>query len=602
MKGNKRELSNDSNIVDRAFDISKPRQDSKKNAFHYIHPSQRPQKAWLTSKANRSSHLKENLSFNPLRSLLRSSPGNFSVITASERNMQKNENPIDKNAARDHMNINKNSSSMRNSSINDTAVSDHQGPRPISVDDCSVNSTCKVSVDANGGYDMLEPPIRPGRLIKDDTPVQTLEPQDSMKKMIEDIMRYEIRIASLYGRMAKMQKENDILRDDFKMVSERNIDLTLSLRKKLNSRSKEAFYDSAEEQSTSREDRKRKVADVVEDRDNPNGIQHFKRQNTHSTQVTDKAELSKMLEKLQRSIIKRLEEYRGVQKKLEKRFEQLEESEKHQLDSLREESPLIKHLRSNLLRVHNELKVVREFGNVRAANLKAALDLQKNNVVVLNRKLEANHVHMDKSSKSLREASKYIKSYQMAFNEQRKQILDLSDKASQINSTSAPKAIEKEQLSKSDNTTDMESLTKVIEIQREDISILNEELHQEKLKNKSLLRTLEGHNTGQQNGAIRANDHQREGLTKSYIEVLEQQAQDKENYHKRIQHIHKTYRAILHQKDVEHRNHLNSISLSFRENNEPKSLSTNVITEKKSDPNSGLVITFNDHKRAGDKT
>lgn len=377
----------------------------------------------------------------------------------------------------------------------------------------------------------------------------------SARKMTKEIMRYEIRLSGLYGRMSEMKKENQELRESLKLISERNVDLTISLWKRSKKGKADVFciVDSENEKSANVDGGNCHAADCTEGKKNK--------------------ELLHMLTTLKRRLNKRVKEYSAAQKNLRAKLESYNKNENTQKSLLTEESPLIKDLRSKLTSLHNELKLLRESGNIRVENLKGALHSEKSNRMALYKKLEESQLYITDSSRYVTEAAKHLKLHQQTIENQRKKISMLQKKVSAESLSELPlhPIVGLHHNSEKYDTlaTEHNALLKLVQTQKSDITILNELLDEEKLKNKALLRTMDSRDKrpAPSKSSIsqdKEDNNEYENLSQKCLKLLNQQALDRQKYRDRIQEIHKLYREILNNKDCEHQTHMSILNAQMQ--------------------------------------
>lgn len=407
------------------------------------------------------------------------------------------------------------------------------------------------------------------------------ELKENVKKMTEEIMRYEIRIASLYGRMVETNKENEILKKHNKLFYGKGFTLSSNITDNAANEAHSCTNDEDNLVATSKQiatklsiesegcvasekphDRFPLSANSqspIQKRLTSSNGKHKKMENIqHEKNIT----LKKKLDLLESRIIIRLKEYEQAQLSLKENTELIKKKSFGNDLSLSEESPLIKELKQKLIHGNNELTKVKKFANVRVSNLRVALETEKSAMKNLRKEFEQTKVYVRKSAEYIAQANRYLSKYQKTIEEQRGVIQSLqkkSNETSQVEPTDKNAHLISPAVDLTDKyhqiATGYASLTKVSNIQKSDIVILNQQLDEEKLKSESLMAIIDEQTKelAQFKGISgKLSDESALGkLSTKYDHLYQQRKKDEEQYHNRTKHLHKMYRILLKNKDSE---------------------------------------------------
>lgn len=414
------------------------------------------------------------------------------------------------------------------------------------------------------------------------------ELKENVKKMTEEIMRYEIRIASLYGRMVETNKENEILKKHNKLFYEKGFTLNAKIIDKAANKALSLSNDEDNVVVTSGEkpeqfatlceklcsESEHRVTSEEPDEGFPLSSysqsptqklltsSNGKNKRMENAQREKNLILKEKLELLESRIIIRLQEYEKAQLSLEENTELLKKNSLVDDLSLSAENPLVKELRQKLIHGSNEIRKVRKFANVRVSNLKVALESEKSATKNLKKEFEETKVYVRKSAEYIAQANRYLNKYRKTIEEQRGVITALQKKSNET-SKAEPTAKNPHLISPAIDLTDKynqmatgyASLTKVSNIQKSDIMILNQQLDEEKLKSESLMaiineQTKELAQFKGVSGKL-SNENAIEKLSTKCDNLCQQRRKDEQLYQNRMKHLHKMYRMLLKNKDSE---------------------------------------------------
>ncbi|QLQ81938.1 hypothetical protein HG537_0G01920 [Torulaspora globosa] len=297
-----------------------------------------------------------------------------------------------------------------------------------------------------------------------EVPLEDVEVRESLQKMSEEIMRYELRLASLHGRIAVLKKENERLRDD------------RALRESLASQLAD---------ETERRESKKPDTEVEEDNssvDTDLSIEEIEEREftTDVEQDTSPYESSKgndrayrRLKQLESRILERLEEYRNLTATAEENVSAMTDER----NALQLESPFVMQLKDKIIRLHDELTQVRSTHKTHLSNMKRAFQKEHDLRVQVEQHLNYDRQVMQKWAAFGEKASEYITRYRSKLQQQEETISYYKKKEVQTNNLQAyyKNAVES-----------FQSLSQVAEARKKDIEILSTQLNNSKLKNKSL--------------------------------------------------------------------------------------------------------------------
>lgn len=425
---------------------------------------------------------------------------------------------------------------------------------------------------------------------------EELQLKENLKKMTEEIMRYEIRIASLYGRMVETNRENEILKKSNKLFYEKGFTLNAKIIDKAANEALSLSNDEdnlvvtseerPEQFATLREklcsESEHRVASEEPDERFPLSSysqsptqklltsSNEKNKGMNNAQHEKNLILKEKLELLESRIINRLQEYEKAQLSLEENTELLKKNSLVDDLSLSAENPLVKELRQKLIHGSDEIRKVRKFANVRVSNLKVALESEKSATKNLKKEFEDTKVYVRKSAEYIAQANRYLNKYRKTIEEQRGVITALQKK-SNVTSKVEPTAKNPHPISPAIDLTDKynqmatgyASLTKVSNIQKSDIMILNQQLDEEKLKSESLMaiideQTKELAQFKGTSGKL-SNENALGKLSTKYDNLCQQRKKDEQLYQNRMKHLHKMYRMLLKNKDSENQSCIESM-------------------------------------------
>lgn len=434
------------------------------------------------------------------------------------------------------------------------------------------NTTKHPTVDLHNAHEIEvadNTPIRKSaKKATEDSIYSQIDVKNYLKQMSDEVMRYEIRLASLHGRMVELTRENQSLRNDdnYRLICKR-------LAGKLVAESKERRFRKNMEKKDREENSVEAISDAIsvsnggdiQETDEqydakPAGVVIIRQVNSPQDSSPDKnhsechSKPKRALEKLEKGILNRLHEY-------EVALKSAEDEASMQLRGARlvkDESPFVEELKNELLNGASELAKVRAYTATRVTNLKAALSKQQVDRQFLQKMNEEyrsalvkwenfgenvkgyvpHYIETIKRQKETIDNQNRIMEMQiLATEEQKKTIEDLRAQLSQVESVQAdsPSCIE---------------LNRVTTLQKRDIDTLKQYLHEEKLKSEHLKEVVEH---------LRKDLATRGAASPEYARLAHSAAQrDVEEKHRmEIRTLHKMYSNLL--KNVE---------MSERENKE----------------------------------
>lgn len=295
-----------------------------------------------------------------------------------------------------------------------------------------------------------------------ESPLESNEVRESLQKMSDEIMRYELRLAGLHGRIAVLHKENERLRDD------RAIRETLA-----NQLVEETKRRESKKLDTGGRERVESSLSIGESGkgESPTG----------ETQATSSPESSKSdhtayrrLKQLESRILERLEEYKSLTAMAEQNISAMSDER----NALQLESPFVTELKAKIIRLHEELTQFRSIHGTRLSNMKRAFQREQGLKLELERQLYLNRQVLQKWAVYGQKANEHITRYKSLLQEQ-----------SETTSSSSKKK-EAQMSNLQENYKKVveayQSLSQVAEARRRDIGALNSQLNDSKLKNKSL--------------------------------------------------------------------------------------------------------------------
>ncbi|QLL34821.1 hypothetical protein HG536_0H01960 [Torulaspora globosa] len=295
-------------------------------------------------------------------------------------------------------------------------------------------------------------------------PLEKREIRESLQKMSDEIMRYELRLASLYGRIAVLSKENERLRDDRALresLAAQLVDETKSRESKR--------LDIGVQEHNKRVDSAPSIGESGEG-------EHA----TTEGQGVSPRELSKSnetaygkLKQLESRILGRLEEYETLTAIAEQNISATSDERK----AFQLESPFVMELKAKIIRLHEELTQVRSIHDARLTNMKRAFQREQDTRFQLEQRLAYDKQIFQKWARFGQTAGEYIKQFKFEIQEQNKTILYYKNKEAQMNNLQGnyKTAVES-----------YKSLSELAEARRKDIELLNTQLEHSKLENKSL--------------------------------------------------------------------------------------------------------------------
>lgn len=427
------------------------------------------------------------------------------------------------------------------------------------------NTTKHPTVDLHNAHEIEvadNTPIRkPAKEATEDPIYSQIDVKDYLKQMSDEIMRYEIRLASLHGRMVELTRENQRLRNDdnYRLICKRLAGKLVAESKERGSwkdveernreeNSVEAISDTTSisnggdiQETDEHYDKKPAGVPIVSQVDSPQDLSLLDKNHSECHSKPKRA-----LEKLEKGILKRLHEYDVALKSAE-------DEASMQLCGARlvkDESPFVEELKNKLLNGASELAKVRVYTATRVANLKAALSKQQVDRQFLQKMNEEyrsalmkwenfgenvkgyvpHYIETIKRQKETIDNQNRIMEMQiLATEEQKKTIQELRAQLSQVESVQA-------------DSLSCTELNRVTTLQKRDIDTLKQYLHEEKLKSEHLKELVEH---------LRKDLATRGAANPEYARLAHNAAQkDVEEKHRmEIRTLHKMYSNLL--KNVE---------------------------------------------------
>lgn len=398
----------------------------------------------------------------------------------------------------------------------------------------------------------------PGEL-QDET-LSQIDMRKYLLGMSEKILSYEVKIASLHGRLSEMRKQNTVSRNDDKyrlLCSKLAGQLVAETKDKLSRKVK----------ASQRGEKKIQEENTVSNatKQPPNELDGGERveatspDNTKSLQTIytlrdnglgDCNESNKKLQNLEEKMLERLKQYEEALSRGE------DETSKIFLNSmlLKDDSPFVEGLRTKLLEVTSELEKVRRYANTRVSNLKIVLERERTSRQMLERTNEdfrkrfgqwenfgrnvqaqmAGHIQVINEHKDhIAKQNAIIEKQIATIGHQREALIDLRHKVSNT------------QIPKIGNPITYNELFRVSTNQKREIEGLKQFLHDEKLKSDRLTEMVQ---------QLRQHSAEKDKSASEYVRLSLLAAQkDAEDRHRlEIRALHNMYGNLL--KNVEMRN------------------------------------------------
>lgn len=374
-----------------------------------------------------------------------------------------------------------------------------------------------------------------------------------LKQMSEEIMRYEMRLASLHGRMAELTRENERLRNDdkYRLICTRLAD-------KLVAETKEKLYRKSKDKIVEGKDCSKVSDDTTSGFSGPQHTEDFEAGN-HIRELPinevgksqglprlsegkseDCRKSSKALETLEKRILERLDKYEEALSEAEDKMAK----RTHSVTLLKSESPFVEDLRDRLLCANRDLARVRSYTTTRLSNLKIALEkeqvscrsLQKQNgeyKETLNRwetfgkQAQAYFPHytetINRQKGTIEQQNSRIEEQKATIEEQKNANIELKTRLTQFDQ------------SRADEPIPYRELASIVESQKKDIGALNQYLHDEKVKSRNLVSIVE------QLRNVSTKKSQQMNLPQDDVRSTEIE----ERHRMEIRTLHKMYNSLL---------------------------------------------------------
>lgn len=379
-----------------------------------------------------------------------------------------------------------------------------------------------------------------------------------LKHLTHEIMKYEMAIASLYGKIKEMDNENERLRQRYTLMC---TDVVTAARQSNDLSTNDTAESTIEEECFS---------DGTEEEIDPIPSSNF-------------SILKQELETLENRIVERLKELEENQRPIKQNALPNNEHEDDQIS-------IVKELKQKLDRKESELKEVRKYAEIRVSNLKSSLISARTLQEKTNRKYEDTKERAKKASKLVSESNASIEHYKAIAHFQKDIIrslrLQLNEKDLKISSAS-PKILQDnvpptdyEERNSTNKSHDLllekynrisaayTVLSSVSNMQNNDLTILTQQYEEERLKSLSLMSAVEQQrkisNTVRKAGPFRESDDLKK-VSKMYEDLCEQQSKEAALHDEELNRVHDMYRKLLKKKDEEHHCTIENIAQELSE-------------------------------------
>lgn len=404
-----------------------------------------------------------------------------------------------------------------------------------------------------------------------------------VKELTGEIMNYEVKIASLYGRVKEMTTENEKIRNRY----------TLMCRGVVSGLSGSNEFDQSIDTEEFSSDDETCASDGTEEYDGLETMDDGGKNEDFGVIVPSErfSKLKEELDSLEARISERLDELKGNQKPMNN-TSTFHDLEKFQIDP--EGIPLVKNLRTDLRRSLEELKEVRKFTDVRVSNLKSSLTSERAISAKAQRDVETSKTYVKNAADFVQRANSHIEQYKLVNQTQHNVIVSLQRQLANvqerfqnthIQSASDQKSVSDDYRSISEKyqriLTAYTVLNSISQKQKSDLALLHHLYEEEKRKSVSLTAVVEQQRKYLNPTKIMGPITVPEALAKLsalYENRCDESAREERINLARLATVHEMYRKLLNQKDREHQGVIENL---VRELNELKGINTG---PRKSDP------------------
>ncbi|CAR25860.1 hypothetical protein ZYGR_0A04330 [Zygosaccharomyces rouxii] len=406
--------------------------------------------------------------------------------------------------------------------------------------------------------------------------------RDIMNQLTGEIMNYEVKLASLYGKVEEMKTENVKIRNRY----------TLMCRGVVGSLGGSNDFDQSVDTEEFSSDDETCASDGTEACDEPEMMNDGGKNEEFGVIVPSErfSKLKDELDTLETRILNRFEELQENQKSTNN----TSPNDLERLGVNLEDIPLVKNLRTDLRRSLEELKEVRKFTDIRVSNLKSTLTSERKISATARRDFESSKVYVKNAADFVNRANSHIEQYKLVNQTQhnvieslQRQLANVQEKIknTQVQSASDQKNVSDEYRLVSEKYqrifTAYTVLNSISQKQKSDVALLHHLYEEEKRKSVSLIAVVEQQrklmNPTRYMGPITAS----EALTRLsalYDNRCDESAREERTNLARMATIHVMYKNLLDQKDREHQGAIENL---VRELNELKGINT---APQKSDP------------------
>lgn len=379
-----------------------------------------------------------------------------------------------------------------------------------------------------------------------------------LKHLTHEIMKYEMAIAGLYGKIKEMDNENERLRQRYTLMC---ADVVTAARQSNDLSTNDTAESTVEEECFS---------DDTEEELDPIPSSNF-------------SILKQELETLENRIVERLKELEKNQRPI---IQNALPNNEHEDDQI----SIVKELKQKLDRKESELKEVRKYADIRVSNLKSSLISARTLQEKTNRKYEDTKERAKKASKLVSEANASIKHYEaiarfqkdiirslrLQLNEKEVKFINTSPNTLQDNGPTADHG-ERNSTSKAYDlllekynriSAAYTVLSSVSNTQNNDLTILTQQYEEERLKNLSLMSAVEQQrkisNTVRKAGPFRESDDLKK-VSKMYEDLCDQQSKEAARHDEELNRLHDMYKKLLKKKDEDHHCAIENIAQELKE-------------------------------------
>lgn len=401
-----------------------------------------------------------------------------------------------------------------------------------------------------------------------------------IKQLTREIVNYELKISSLYGKVKEMTTENEKIRNRYTLMCRGVVGGVNSFNSFDQSADTEEL--SSDDETCASDGTESNEEDEMKEADDQIGRFRIVAPSEKLSIIRDD------LESLENRILERLHNLKEDQKFPSK----ASPSDLERLGINLEEIPLIKDLRANMNRVTNELKDVRKFAEIRVANLKGAIISEKRLAEKAQKDVEKSKDYVRRATDFVQQATPKMEHLKVVNGSQRNVIESLKRQL-----ISAQERFENNAKFVNDQNSVSEDyypiferhnrvftaytmLSTVSHMQKSDLTILHRLYEEERTKSISLTQVIEQQrkflNPTRYFGQITVSDALTR-LSVQYDNLCNECTREERVNRAKITSIHQMYTNLLKEKDREYQAVIESL---VGELNDVKGINSNTVPPK----------------------